>query len=279
MKAIFLADAHLLTPTEAAYQDLLRFLQQLPQDLDRLFILGDFFDFWIGGPAAPPPAYEPVLTALAEIVGQGVEIHLFAGNHELSGGPQLAARGLIWHDGAAIVELDGLRLYLAHGDQLNPEDYAYRLWRALIRHPLFLYLIERFPTALVRELALYLSRKSRHHNGRGKFIPPQVYRSGARLLKSDLKAAVIGHFHQARAERFILNGQSKTLYLLDDWNNERAYLSLQDGRFNYCNFRRSEPESGGTNRPNHAAPANFPDGTEKKTTDTGDAASLRPCDR
>ena len=45
MKAVFLADAHLKNADDNSYLVLMHFLETL-MPVDRLFILGDFFDFW-----------------------------------------------------------------------------------------------------------------------------------------------------------------------------------------------------------------------------------------
>lgn len=245
MQAIFLADAHLRSPDEAAYRDFLDFLESLPGDPEYLFILGDFFDFWYAAPRVPE-VYRPLLKALQEAAGRGLKIHFFAGNHEISGGPLLTAAGLTWHDEDRRIEIAGRRLYLAHGDLFNREEYGYRIWHRLIRQPLVRGLSRRLPQGLIMKIAGALSRRSRQRpqNHKSKQIPSPVYRRAAELLKkNDLEVVVIGHFHQARREPFYFSGRAKELFLLGDWENDRAYLKFADGRFSFGNFRRSEPES------------------------------------
>ncbi|MCD6292374.1 MAG: UDP-2,3-diacylglucosamine diphosphatase [Deltaproteobacteria bacterium] len=229
-----MADAHLRDPEDQAYRDLLAFLRNLPDNLDNLFILGDFFDFWHGFKAVVFSPYVPILTAL-EKISKNIKISFFAGNHEISFGPYLKNLGSCYEN-QCIVELDGQKIYLAHGDRLNPDDYTYRIWCAILRNPLTLTLINSLPAALVWKIAECLSHGSRSYNGNKKIIPPQVLTSSAALLKSDIAALVIGHFHQAGQEIFITKQGPKPLYLLGDWINDRSYLILENGRFSFHNF-------------------------------------------
>lgn len=242
MKSLFLADAHLRDPNDQAYRDLLAFFKTLPQDLDNLFIMGDFFDFWHGFKDVVFSVYVPILTALEELADKGIKIHFFAGNHEISFGPHLKKIGSC-HEDQTTVELDGQKIYLTHGDQLNPDDYIYRLWRSLIRQALTLKLINSLPASLIWKIASRLSHSSRRYNGTKKIIPAQVLTSCAALLENDISAMIIGHFHQVKQETFITAQGPKTLYLLGDWLNDRSYLILEDTQFSFCNFRQLDSET------------------------------------
>ena len=236
MKSLFLADAHLRDPEDQAYRDLLIFLRELPDDLDNLFILGDFFDFWHGFKDIVFSAYVPILAALEEISGKGIQISFFAGNHEISFGSYLNNLGSCYEN-QAIVELDGQKIYLAHGDRLNPDDHIYRVWRTLLRSPLTLKIIDNLPASLTWKIASRLSHGSRSYNGTKKTVPTQVLTNCAKLLKSDISALIIGHFHQARRETFVTTHGPKPLYILGDWINDRSYLVLEDGQFSFNNFQ------------------------------------------
>ncbi|MEA1921632.1 MAG: UDP-2,3-diacylglucosamine diphosphatase [Pseudomonadota bacterium] len=237
MKSLFLADAHLRDPEDQAYRDLLTFLQELPDDLDNLFILGDFFDFWHGFKDVVFSAYVPILAALEEISAKGIKISFFAGNHEISFGSYLESLGSCYEN-RAIVELDGQNVYLAHGDRLNPDDHIYRIWRTLLRNSLTLKIINSLPASLTWKIASRLSHGSRSYNGTKKIIPTQVLTSCAKLLESGISALIIGHFHQADQEIFITKQGPKPLYLLGGWINDRSYLILEDGQFTFHNYRQ-----------------------------------------
>lgn len=234
MKSIFLADAHLQNPSDPAYRDLLNFLENLPADLENLFILGDFFDFWHGYQDAVFSHYTPVLIALKELSDRGVNIHFFAGNHEVSCGPRLQEIGNC-HMEDARVEIDGQKIYLAHGDWLNPGDYLYRLWRSFLRSQFTLKILDILPIFITLKIAKTLSQSGQRCDENKKFIPSQVLNSCATILnrEDDIQAIVIGHFHQKHKETFTTKSGPKALYILGDWVNNRSHLLLEDGQFSF----------------------------------------------
>ena len=48
MKTLFIADAHLKNPRDRNYRALLDFLAEQLHVVDRLVLLGDIFEFWVG---------------------------------------------------------------------------------------------------------------------------------------------------------------------------------------------------------------------------------------
>jgi UDP-2,3-diacylglucosamine hydrolase len=234
MKSIFLADAHLQNPEDPAYQDLLRFFENLPDDLDNLFILGDFFDFWHGYKDVVFSHYVQIVAALKKISEKGVKIHFFAGNHEASFGPILEAIGTC-HGQAGITEIEGQKIYLAHGDRLNPDDYLYRLWHSILCSRFLLKAMDIAPAYITLKVANILSHGSQGYDDRKKFIPPQVFKRCATILngKDDIQSIIIGHFHQERQETFITDSGPKSLYIIGDWIHERSYLLLENGKFSF----------------------------------------------
>jgi len=237
MKSIFIADAHLRNPDESAYRELIHFFEQLPDDLDNLFILGDFFDFWHGYQETIFRVYSPILKALKKLVDKDVKIHFFAGNHEISFGPRLMELGSCYADDT-IIELDGQKFYLTHGDLLNHDDYRYRIWHSLIRSRFILKLADSLPASLTLRIANTLSRNSRKSNKSQKIIPAQVFTSCAKILrcKEDIQAVIIAHFHQERQERFITANGPKSLYIIGDWVDNRSYLTLENGKFSFNSY-------------------------------------------
>ena len=237
MKAVFLADAHLRDPADPAWKDLLLFFEQLPADLDRLFILGDFFDFWYGYPDRSFPVYRPLLESLARLTERGVELTFFAGNHELAPGPLLTRLGTCSED-HLVMRLDDSCLYLCHGDQLDPDDYGYRLWRRLVRSRPLGRLIEKVPIRLTWKIAARLSSGSRDRNGRSRPIPPGVYRSCYRILtRGPADTLICGHFHQPRRETFITPQGAKTAWFVGAWEKDRSWLEYDSGRFTPRSFQ------------------------------------------
>jgi UDP-2,3-diacylglucosamine hydrolase len=81
MKIIFIADCHLKGLGDPNQEALCAFLDGLFK-IDKLVILGDFFDFWVGLNNVVYTEYKPVLKSLFALSESGVEIIYIEGNHD-----------------------------------------------------------------------------------------------------------------------------------------------------------------------------------------------------
>ena len=102
---------------------------------ERLYLLGDVFDLWLGDDDDRPPHPE-VEAALAETVAAGVPIDLIRGNHDFLLGDAFAARtGCRLVDEPHVIEAMDERAVLLHGDTLCTRDVEYQAFRRYAREP------------------------------------------------------------------------------------------------------------------------------------------------
>ncbi len=89
MRDIFLADAHLLDPSDANYRRLLAFLDRQRGSVGTLYLLGDIFEFWVGYHHTVFAPYVPLLEALRRLREAGARIVYVEGNHDFHLGPYI----------------------------------------------------------------------------------------------------------------------------------------------------------------------------------------------
>ncbi|GFO59807.1 UDP-2,3-diacylglucosamine hydrolase [Geomonas silvestris] len=236
MRKIFVADAHLRDPQDLNYRTLVRFLDTLPPDTDTLYLLGDLFEFWIGNPDPVYRHYREFVDCLKGVRQRGVRIVYFEGNHDFHlerfFKEQLGAEV---HDGAALVEIAGRRVYLCHGDEVNRDDHGYRVFRGLLRHPLVKALVPIFPQRLACRLAEFLSRRSRgqHVERASRWDYRTILESFAReRFAQGCDVVITGHFHLPIISRV----EGKTLICLGDWISQFSYAQCLDGEFTLETF-------------------------------------------
>lgn len=150
MKAIFIADAHLIDETSPGYAELLNFLEELRLArlegskagglyADELFILGDFFDFWFARGTRIYPPFEKVLAGLLALKEAGVRIHLAEGNHDFFLADYFSRYlGMEVTPDWAEVKLDRQRILFAHGDVVDSIELSYKLLRGILRSGFFI---------------------------------------------------------------------------------------------------------------------------------------------
>jgi len=123
----FLSDAHLgsLAIPHGRTQErrLVRFLDSIKEKASAVYLLGDMFDFWNEYRYVVPKGYSRFLGKLSELTDNGVEVHFFAGNHDLWTYGYLEEEcGVIVHKAPVTTEIYGKVFFLAHGDGLGDPD-------------------------------------------------------------------------------------------------------------------------------------------------------------
>jgi UDP-2,3-diacylglucosamine hydrolase len=238
MRVIFIADAHLVSPDDANYLLLLRFLRELEGELDTLYIMGDLFDFWLGFPSHPFTQYDAVLDALERLVVRGCRLVYFEGNHDFHLGAVFSQRlKAVIHTGPAIEYVQGKRLYVCHGDQINREDRLYRLLRFLLRTRLVAAGIRHFPPEWAENIRKRLQKRSQagyiHKTARWDYREI-LLGFARRLQKQGCEGLVTGHFHLALREN--LPGSSFTVLSLGDWMGQFTYGEMRVGELHLMTY-------------------------------------------
>lgn len=245
MRVIFIADAHLVSPDDANYIHLLRFLHGLEGELDTLYIMGDLFDFWLGFPSHPFTQYDAVLDALERLVARGCRLVYFEGNHDFHLGAIFSQRlKAIIHTEPATEYVQGKRLYVCHGDQINSEDRLYRILRFLLRTRLVAAGIRHFPPAWAEGVRKCLQTRSRagyvHKAARWDYRKI-LLDFADRLRKRGYDGLVAGHFHLALRQN--LPGSPFAVLSLGDWMGQFTYGEMRDGELHLMTYPADLPNS------------------------------------
>ncbi len=212
----------------------IRWLDEVSADAQAIFLVGDVFDFWFEYRRVIPKGFSRLLGKLSELTDRGVEIHFFAGNHDMWTYDYLSTEcGLIMHDGPEVFELSGKKVLVGHGDNMYVENppALERLMHAGFRSGI----LRRLFSALVHpNQALRLGQwwsagsrkaKSLTHDfgGEQEYL---VKYARKYLETSDVDYFVFGHLHCA--EDYDLGG-GKRMIVLGEWIANPAYAVL-DGQ-------------------------------------------------
>lgn len=242
MRTIFLADAHLAAPTDLNYRLLLRFLRELEGNAETLFIMGDLFDFWLGFPSHPFRQYDAVLDALLALTRSGCRLVYFEGNHDFHLGSIFRDRlGAEIHTGPAILTVQGRRLLLCHGDQINRADRGYRLLRGLLHNRLVAGAVAHFPPTLALRIKdrLQHASKASYQTKIARWDYRQIIRCFAQSAREQgCSGLVTGHFHLAFCEE--LDGSPFTILSLGDWMERFTYGEMANGKLLLKNYTPDE---------------------------------------
>lgn len=245
MRDIFIADAHLVSQHDTNYLLLLRFLRELEGEVDTLYIMGDLFDFWIGFQSHPFEQYDAVLDALERLVSRGCRLVYFEGNHDFHLGAIFSQRlHAEIHTGPSIQCVQGKRLYICHGDQINREDRLYRLLRLLLRTRIVAAGARHFPPSWALKIRDILQKRSQagYMEKGSRWNYHRILLDFARTLqKQRCDGLVTGHFHLALLEN--VPETTFTVLSLGDWIEQFTYGEMVDGELRLMTYSPKSPTS------------------------------------
>jgi len=215
----FVSDLHLgLHPVENSRQRERKFVQwldEIKQDAEALYLLGDIFDYWFEYRKVVPRGFVRTLGKLAELSDRGIDIHFFTGNHDVWVFDYLPSEiGLTVHNGPLITLLKGKRFYIAHGDGLDPGDLGYKLLKAIFHSKVLQWLYARIHPNASTTFAYWWSKKSRYSKGvceafQGEENEDQIVFARKILEKEHFDYFLFGHRHVAMD--IDLNGKSRLI--------------------------------------------------------------------
>ena len=212
---------------------LTRWLDEAAKDARAIFLVGDLFDFWFEYKRVVPKGHTRLLGKLSELTDRGIEVHFFAGNHDMWAFDYLRDEcGVILHKGPEVFELAGKRVFIAHGDNMYLKTpfgirvmnlfFRSRFWQrafATLAHPNQAIRLGRWWSGK--------SRKAKHisHDfcGEGEYL---VQYAREFQKKEDIDYFVFGHLHCA--VDFDMGGGSRAIFL-GEWMVEPTYAALDSG--------------------------------------------------
>ncbi len=225
-EAYFLSDIHLKSLDQPDAQVLVGFLDDLGTRTraTHLFLVGDIFDFWLGGHEYFVRKFAPIVDRLERIVADGVEVHYFEGNHDLYLRDFWQDRmGVRVHGRAHLFQLGNLRVRVEHGDLLDPADRGYRFLRWLLRTPVIAFAGSRLPGGVLARIGRAASRTSRRYTSQHKTISDDrarsTIRSHAKRVNQEepFDLIVSGHVHLRDDYEFESDGRKMRSVNLGSW--------------------------------------------------------------
>ena len=228
----FISDAHMGAEPQEREQikleKLLSFLAWVKTQKARLIICGDLFDFWFEYKTAIPKQHFDVLCALRDLARTGHHIDYLAGNHDFWLDTFLSQNiGLVIHPDHLVLQRDGERIFLVHGDGLMKKDVLYRLLKRILRNPMNIYLYRLLHPDIGIWLAHFFSRLSRKASANREYYTDEDYRGFAcEMIEKGYEMVVLGHTHWPAVEA-VENGW----YLNPGaWMETFTFLRLDAGR-------------------------------------------------
>ena len=129
---LFISDCHLDPGRPETIKVFVDFLQTRAATAQRLYILGDLFEVWLGDDD-PAQGLLEVITALQQL-SKSCDVFFMAGNRDFLLGEAFADRiGMTLLEEPLLLRLGQHQVALMHGDSLCTDDHDYQAFRAIVR--------------------------------------------------------------------------------------------------------------------------------------------------
>lgn len=232
MSTLFISDLHLEESRPDITAAFLGFLEEKATGSEALYILGDFFETWIGDDEHTP-LQEQVAASLHALSTGGTQIFLMHGNRDFLIGNDFCERaGATLLDDPTVINLYGTPTLLMHGDSLCTADEEYQKFRASMRNPQWQQMILQRPLADRQQMARQLREISMAKNqGKAETImdvtPEEVVKE---MQHHGVQRLIHGHTHRPAEHDLMANGEAAKRIVLGDWHQNVWWLNVGPGQ-------------------------------------------------
>jgi len=227
MATLFISDLHLCAERPHINQQFFDFVERTASQAAALYILGDLFEYWAGDDDLADPLNGRVAEALRSLGAKGTTVSFMHGNRDLLIGREFAQRcGATLIPDPTLLDLDGTRTLLMHGDTLCTDDIDYQKFRAHARNPGYQAQFLAQPLAARREQILGLRAQSeRSKQDKSNEIMDVTQSAVVEALRSHGYPRLIhGHTHRPARHAHTVDGHVCERWVLNDWYQRGGYL-------------------------------------------------------
>jgi UDP-2,3-diacylglucosamine hydrolase len=214
--ALFISDLHLQASHPRTAEAFFRFLAERAAQAERLYLLGDIFEYWAGDDDLDDPFNASVVDALRRVSDGGTAVYWLGGNRDFLVGAGFAdAAGLTLLPEPHVATIGACKVVVVHGDAQCTDDVKYMAFRAQVRDPAWQRQFLAMPLAQRKAIIAGLREGSRAAHGEKSYEIMDVTPAAVAALHADSGTDVIIHGHTHRPALHEADGKRR--YVLPDW--------------------------------------------------------------
>lgn len=237
---IFISDLHLglQTPEKELEKEnlLVKLLDEVAGKADRLFILGDLFDYWFEYRRVIQKGFLKTLAGLQTLSEKGVEIHYIIGNHDFLHDDffekEIGIRKV--YQNPFSITLDGKKFYLGHGDGLVKNDIGYLILKKILRNRFLQWIYSLIHPDFGIWIASKTSRTSRQYTKVKDYGEVDgMFEEAKKKINDGFDYVIFGHLHQRKEEKY----NNGTYINLGSWLDKPCYGIFKDNEFKIIDWK------------------------------------------
>ncbi len=231
MHTYFISDLHLTPERPEVSKAFFTFLQTQAISAERLYILGDLFEFWIGDDAASMLGADALLDAMSAI-SKHVDCYFLPGNRDFLVRKSFTERtGFKLLADETVIDLYGTKTLLLHGDSMCTDDIAHQQFRAqMMTNKAFCegFLELTIPQRI--EQAKQARMQSNEHKSQISMGIMDVTESAvlSTFNKYKVSQMIHGHTHRQNTHKYDTDETELVRYVLGDWHATNSILRADE---------------------------------------------------
>ncbi len=252
MTTLFISDLHLEADRPEIGEQFLDFLDEEAADAEALYILGDFFEYWVGDDD-PDEYYASIKRSLRAFTDSGVPVYFMHGNRDFMIGEEFAAQtGVTILPDPYPLELYGKSVLLSHGDALCTDDVEYQQMRAMTRNPEWQAMMLEKPLEERIAIAKHARAQSQERN---KTLSESIMDVNPDAVKNTIaqhgvEILLHGHTHRPGIHGFEVGDRFAKRVVLGDWYDQGSVVRWdEDGLELSAIPRQADPSETETGDP------------------------------
>lgn len=226
MATLFISDLHLGGERPQQLELFRQFMAGPARRAEALYILGDLIEAWAGDDDPTPP-HPWLIEILQNYTAAGGWLYVMRGNRDFLMGERFCDEtGAILLADPSVIELNGRRVLIMHGDLLCTQDRSYQRYRRLVQSAAFQKTFLLIPLGLRLGIAHGFRRLTKNLS-RSK--PAMITDVDQKAVESTMREhgvqlLIHGHTHRPGMHDFELDGQPARRIVLGDWYEQDSVL-------------------------------------------------------
>lgn len=227
---LFISDLHLAPERPEIIHLFERFVDEIAIHAERLYILGDFLEYWLGDDDKAV-GLESTFQSLKKLSDAGVSVFFIAGNRDFLIGHKLAQKcGFKIIDEPFIETIHGQATLLMHGDTLCTDDIAYQSFRAVVRNKAWQDDVLGKSLEEREQLAQSMREQSEQANTEKTEEIMDVNQNAVieTMQTHSVSLLIHGHTHRPAIHEFEIDDHPAKRIVLSDWHDKGGYLRISE---------------------------------------------------
>ena len=224
----FISDLHLSEDTKNTNNLFFKFLDIL-KPADTLYILGDFFDYWIHSKKDKLNDFQNnILSKLKQISEQNIEIIFMPGNRDFLLNNKILKRFNIKSipNQETKIIINNKNILIAHGDQFCTDDISYQKYKKVVEKPWVQKLFFLLPYKIREYIGNNIRNKSKKYQNKLQ-KPIDVSLKNIENIAQKIHCEYIIHGHTHRFGIHYHNNDKTIRFVLGDWHDDYgSYIKI-----------------------------------------------------